>query len=110
MLALAEGKEAEAAEAACLKEKRVQEQEEAKEEKEKRITEGLIGRRIEKYGDYTGALKVIPIEDEDGEIELLISPMVASYYDPDFRVIPVWVEKGKIDYILSVKEAGKYFN
>ncbi len=123
LLALAERKEA--AEAACLKEKRVQEQEVEKEEKEKEIekanqlvqkkkkgiTEGLIGKKIEgKYGDYTGALKVIPVEDEDGEIQPIISPMIASYYDPDFVIVPVWVEEGKIDYILSVNEAVKYFN
>lgn len=63
-------------------------------------------KKIENIG-YTGPKKAWAFNDS-GETHLSLSIGTALYYDSDPTPVPVWVENGKIDHILSAKEAAQY--
>ncbi|MBR0430947.1 hypothetical protein IJJ05_01495 [Candidatus Saccharibacteria bacterium] len=67
----------------------------------------IVGKKISP--DCTGAMKVFPVEDENGEWQVFSSPRIAAFYDANFLIIPVWVKNGYIDHILTAAEAAKYF-
>ena len=71
-------------------------------------SKGLKGKKVADT-DVNGAMKVYAVQDEDGKEQIFSSPGVASYYDHDFKIIPVWVVAGCIDHIMPASEAAKYF-
>lgn len=58
---------------------------------------------------YTGARKAYAYRDENDQYQIILSANVAKFFDPEYRVVPVWVVAGRIDHILSPSEAAKYF-
>ena len=79
---------------------------EKKEKKVKAEKTEKTEKKIENIG-YTGPKKAWAFSDS-GETHLSLSIGTALYYDSEPVPVPVWVENGKIDHILSAKEAAQY--